>query len=40
MNALEKLTILRAVEGSPLGVRESLARLDVPAATYYRWRRR
>jgi len=40
MSGLQKLTILRAVEGSPLGVREALARLDVPVATYYRWRRK
>jgi len=39
MNAQHKLEILRAVECSPLPVAETLARLDVPASTYYRWRR-
>lgn len=39
MSAQQKLDILRAVESSPLPVTEALARLDVPASTYYRWRR-
>ena len=39
MSAEKKLAILRAVECSPLPVTEALARLDVPASTYYRWRR-
>jgi len=39
MSAQEKLQILRAVESSPLPTGETLARLDVPASTYYRWRR-
>ena len=39
MSAEQKLAILRAVEGSPLPVTEALARLDMPASTYYRWRR-
>jgi len=38
MNAERKLAILRAVECSPLSVTTALARLDVPASTYYRWR--
>jgi transposase-like protein len=40
MSAQQKLEILRAVEGSPLPVREALERLDVPPSTYYRWRRK
>jgi putative transposase len=40
MSAREKLEILRAVESSPLPIAEGLARLDVPASTYYRWRRK
>lgn len=39
MSAHQKLQILRAVEGSPLSTAEALARLDVPASTYYRWRK-
>jgi len=39
MSAKEKLEILRAVECSPLPTTEALARLDMPASTYYRWRR-
>lgn len=38
MSAVEKLEILRAVEASELPVNETLKRLDVPLATYYRWR--
>ena len=37
MSRDEKHQILRAVEASPLSVKESLGRLDVPSATYYRW---
>ena len=40
MSAQEKLEILRAVECSPLPRVEALARLDMPASTYYRWRRK
>jgi putative transposase len=40
MNAQNKLEILRAVECSPVPVTEALIRLDLPAATYYRWRRK
>jgi len=40
MNAQDKLEILRTVECSQMPVTEALARLDLPAATYYRWRRR
>ena len=40
MSAQEKLEVLRAVEGSPLALAETLGRLDVPASTYYRWRRK
>jgi len=36
----QKLEILRAVECSPLPVTQALARLDMPASTYYRWRRK
>jgi transposase InsO family protein len=39
MSIEQKLAILRAVACSPLPVTEALARLDVPASTYYRWRR-
>lgn len=39
MSVEQKLVILRAVECSPLPITEALARLDVPASTYYRWRR-
>jgi len=40
MRPEQKLQILRLVESSPFGVRETLGRLDVPVSTYYRWRRR
>ena len=40
MPAEKKLDILRAVETSALGVKETLERLDVPLSTYYRWRKR
>lgn len=39
MSAHEKLAILRLVEGSELSVKETLAKLGLPARTYYRWRR-
>ena len=39
MSAQQKLEVLREVESSSLPVREALNRLDVPASTYYRWRR-
>ena len=35
--AAEKLEIIRLVEGSHLPVRRTLARIGVPAATFYRW---
>lgn len=38
MSTVQKLEILRAVESSELSVAETLRRLDVPLATYYRWR--
>ncbi len=40
MSARKKLEVLRVVEGSGLPVVESLARLDIPASTDFRWRRR
>jgi putative transposase len=40
MSAQKKLEVLRVVEGSGLPVIEALSRLDIPASTYYRWRRR
>jgi transposase InsO family protein len=40
MSVEQKLQLLRAVEASPLATTEALARLDVPASTYYRWRRK
>jgi len=39
MSAQRKLEILRTVESSALPAAEALAQLDVPASTYYRWRR-
>jgi transposase InsO family protein len=39
MSAWNKLEILRTVETSELPAKETLARLDVPLSTYYRWRR-
>ena len=39
MSAERKLEIIRAVEGSRLPTREALERIDLPASTYYRWRR-
>jgi putative transposase len=38
MTPEQKGEILRAVESSSLPVKESLARLDVPSTTYYRWK--
>ena len=35
--AAEKLEIIRLVEGSQLPVRRTLARIGVPATTFYRW---
>ncbi len=40
MTATQKLEVLRAVAGSPLPLREALARLDMAPSTYYRWRQR
>ena len=40
MSAQKKCEILRAVEGCGLPVRRALAKLDVPASTYYRWKRK
>ena len=34
----QKLNVLRHVESAELPVRDSLAHLDVPLSTYYRWR--
>ena len=39
MSAERKLEIIQAVEGSRLPIREALERIDLPASTYYRWRR-
>ena len=36
-SAAEKLEIIRLVEHSPLPVRHTLAKLDIPRATFYRW---
>ena len=38
MDQESKLQMLRAVESSPLSVTEALAKLDLPATTYYHWR--
>lgn len=35
--ASEKLEIIRAVEGSHLPVRQTLAMRGIPSSTYYRW---
>ena len=35
--ASEKLEIIRLVEQSPLPVRQTLAKLSIPRATFYRW---
>ena len=35
--AAENLEIIRLVEGSPLSVRDTLAKLGIPRATFYRW---
>ena len=35
--ATEKLEIIRLVEHSPLLVRDTLAKLGIPRATFYRW---
>jgi putative transposase len=35
--ATEKLEIIRLVEQSPLPVRQTLAKLGIPRATFYRW---
>ena len=40
MSAQQKLELLRAIEGSSLPVGQARARLDVPASTYYRWRKK
>ena len=36
-SASEKLEIIRLVEGSHLSARQTLAKLGVPRATFYRW---
>ena len=35
--AAEKLEIIRPVEGSPLPVRHTLAKLAIPRTSFYRW---
>ena len=35
--ASEKLEIIRLVEQSALGVRQTLEKLGIPRATFYRW---
>jgi transposase-like protein len=35
--ASEKLEIIRLVEQSALGVRQTLENLGIPRATFYRW---
>jgi len=39
-DARVKAEVLKLVEHSPLPVRQTLMELEVPPATYYRWRRR
>lgn len=36
-SAAEKLEIIRIVEGSSLSVKQTLAELDIPRSTFYRW---
>jgi putative transposase len=36
-SAAEKLEIIRLVEGSSLSVKQTLAELDIPRSTFYRW---
>jgi len=38
-DASEKLEIIRTVEGSEISVKRTLAELDVPRSTFYRWYR-
>ena len=40
MRPNEKVQLLRTVASSPLPVKETLERLDLPARTYYRWKRK
>jgi transposase len=40
MSIEEKLNRLRAVEGSPFTVSETCSKLDLPVATYYRWKKK
>lgn len=40
MNAEEKHRLLEAVKGSGLPTRDALRTLDVPKATYYRWKKK
>ena len=37
--ASEKLEIIRLVEESDLGVKRTLAELDIPKSTFYKWYR-
>jgi len=39
-DAMVKAEVLKLVERSPLSMRQTLIELEVPPATYYRWRRR
>jgi len=39
MSVEEKLNVLRAVECSPFTVDETCSKLDLPVATYYRWKK-
>ena len=39
-DAMVKAEVLKLVERSPLSMRQTLMELEVPPATYYRWRRR
>ena len=36
-SAAEKLELIRLVEDSPLPVKQTLAELDIPRSTFYRW---
>lgn len=40
MSAFKKLEVLRAIEASSLPVTESVARIEMPRSTYYRWRKK
>jgi len=40
MSRNEKMKFIRLIEGSELGISDTLARYDIPRSTYYRWKRK